>query len=134
MFVRANTLQTLTRPIAIPSLRAVGCVWTVVGTVGSEGTAQFIVPRLELPDVFELLHHTNQVTVGLVKDAFVGEGYMYNLYYLASKDCVYFYCTVHKITTLLSLKLIINNNRHELNSSINQWTYRGAEGRPLYPK
>ncbi len=35
-------------------------------------TTQFITPRLDLPDVFELLHHTNQVSLGFVKEAFVG--------------------------------------------------------------
>ena len=41
-------------------------------TAESAATTMFITPRLELPDVFELFHHTNQVVSGFVKDCFVG--------------------------------------------------------------
>ncbi len=38
----------------------------------NEREEEVIVPRLELPDVFELLHHTNQVTICLIKEALIG--------------------------------------------------------------
>lgn len=34
---------------------------------------QVVRPRLELPDVFELLHHANQVTPMLVLEAVIGK-------------------------------------------------------------
>ena len=34
--------------------------------------ADILVPRLELPDVFELMHHCNQVSPLLILDAVVG--------------------------------------------------------------
>ena len=37
------------------------------------GMCEFVRPCLELPDVFELLHHTNQVSHVFIKDAIIGK-------------------------------------------------------------
>ncbi len=36
---------------------------------------QVVRPRLKLPDVFELLHHSNQVTPMLVLESVIGRGW-----------------------------------------------------------
>ena len=43
------------------------------------GMCEVVRPRLELPDVFELLHHTNQVSHVFIKDAIIGK---YNVHQL----------------------------------------------------
>lgn len=52
-----------------PLLTFDGCELRGRGCISGD---QVVRPRLELPDVFELMHHTNQVTPMLLLEAVIG--------------------------------------------------------------